>query len=61
MVKAEKDIDKAVKKDWLALIAKPDNEVGAAATIKLETPEDVDHFKAEWDGHAEYFFEIRHF
>ena len=57
MVKTEKDIDKAVKKIGLPLIAKPDNGVGAAATFKLETPEDVDHFKAEWDGHTEYFFE----
>ena len=57
VVKAEKDIDKAVKKIGLPLIAKPDNGVGAAATFKLETPEDVDHFKAEWDGHTEYFFE----
>ena len=57
VVKAEKDIDKAVKKIGLPLIAKPDNGVGAAATFKIETPEDVDHFKAEWDGHTVYFFE----
>ena len=54
VVKAEKDIDKAVKKIGLPLIAKPDNGVGAAATFKLETAEDVDHFKAEWDGHTVY-------
>ena len=46
-----------MKKIGLPLIAKPDNGVGAAATFKIETPEDVDHFKAEWDGHTEYFFE----
>lgn len=51
------DVDQAVKTIGLPLIAKPDNGVGAAATFKLETPADVDHFKAEWDQHTVYFFE----
>ncbi len=38
------------------MIAKPDNGVGAAAT-KLETGDDVNHFKAEWDHSTVYFFE----
>ena len=51
------DVDQAVKTIGLPLIAKPDNGVGAAATFKLETPADVEHFKAEWDQHTVYFFE----
>lgn len=51
------DVDQAVKKIGLPLIAKPDNGVGAAATFKLETPADVEHFKAEWDQATIYFFE----
>ena len=39
------------------MIAKPDNGVGAAATFKLETEDDVNHFKAEWDHSTIYFFE----
>ena len=39
------------------LIAKPDNGVGAAATFKLETKEDVEHFKSEWNQETVYFFE----
>ena len=32
-------------------------ELGAAATFKLETEDDVNHFKAEWDHSTVYFFE----
>ena len=49
--------DLAVKKLGLPLIAKPDNGVGAAATFKLETAEDVERFKQEWDHQTAYFFE----
>ena len=50
-------VDLAVNKLGLPLIAKPDNGVGAAATFKLETKEDVEHFKSEWDQETVYFFE----
>ncbi|EFX57104.1 hypothetical protein HMPREF0849_00280, partial [Streptococcus sp. C300] len=49
VIQTEADVDKAVKEIGLPMIAKPDNGVGAAATFKLETEEDVNHFKAEWD------------
>lgn len=57
VVKTEKDLDKAVKEIGLPLIAKPDNGVGAAATFKLETQADVDHFKEEWNREVVYFLE----
>lgn len=47
----------AVSKIGLPMIAKPDNGVGAAGTYKLETTEDVEQFKQEWDKQTVYFFE----
>ncbi|MGT2846700.1 ATP-grasp domain-containing protein [Streptococcus massiliensis] len=57
VVKKLTDIDKALKKIGLPMIAKPDNGVGAAATYKLETEADVAQFKEEWDQETVYFFE----
>ena len=57
VVKTISGVDLAVNKLGLPLIAKPDNGVGAAATFKLETKEDVEHFKSEWDQETVYFFE----
>jgi len=57
VIETEADVDKAVKEIGLPMIAKPDNGVGAAATFKLETADDVNQFKAEWDHSPVYFFE----
>ena len=57
VIKTLDDVDPAVKELGLPLIAKPDNGVGAAATYKLESLADVDHFKATWDQTTTYFFE----
>ena len=57
IIKTDEDVDKAVKEIGLPMIAKPDNGVGAAATFKLETEDDINHFKAEWDHETVYFFE----
>lgn len=57
IIKTERHIKKAVKEIGFPMIAKPDNGVGAAATYKLSTPKDVEHFQAEWDGQTIYFFE----
>ena len=51
------EIDSAIAQLNLPLIAKPDNGVGAAATYKLMTPEDVAHFRETWDESTAYFFE----
>ena len=32
-------------------------ELGQPATFKLETEDDINHFKAEWDHSTVYFFE----
>ena len=57
VIQTEADVDQAVEAIGLPMIAKPDNGVGAAATFKLESPEDVDRFKQEWDRSTVYFFE----
>ena len=57
VVKTISEVDLAVNKLGLPLIAKPDNGVGAAATFKLETKKDVEYFKFEWDQETIYFFE----
>ncbi len=57
VVKTLQAVDMAVKKIGLPMIAKPDNGVGAAATYKLETAEDVERFKTDWDKETVYFFE----
>ena len=57
VIKTDEDVDKAVKEIGLPMIAKPDNGVGAAATFKLETEDDINHLKAEWDRETVYFFE----
>ncbi len=51
------EIEAAVQDLGPPLIAKPDNGVGAAATYKLMTPEDVDQFKATWGESTPYFLE----
>ena len=57
IVKTLQAVDMAVSKIGLPMIAKPDNGVGAAGTYKLETTEDVEQFKQEWDKQTVYFFE----
>lgn len=57
VVRNAKEIDKAVKKLKLPLIAKPDNGVGAAATYKLLNKKDVAEFKKFYDGSVPYFLE----
>ncbi|MBF0777572.1 ATP-grasp domain-containing protein [Streptococcus cuniculi] len=57
VIKTEKDITRSLKKIGLPLIAKPDNGVGAAATYKLTSQADVEHFIDQWDRETVYFFE----
>ena len=57
VVKKPADIDKALKEIGLPMIAKPDNGVGAAATYKLESKEDVERFRSDWDQETVYFLE----
>ena len=57
IVKTLQAVDMAISKIGLPMIAKPDNGVGAAGTYKLETTEDVEQFKQEWDKQTVYFFE----
>ncbi len=57
VIKTEADVDQAVKEIGLPMIAKPDNGVEPAATFKLETEDDINHFKQEWDHSTLYFFE----
>ena len=57
VIKTEADVNQAVNEIGLPMIAKPDNGVGAAATFKLETEDDINHFKKEWDHSTVYFFE----
>ena len=57
VVSQTSEIEAAVQELGLPLIAKPDNGVGAAATYKLMTPEDVAQFKATWGESTPYFLE----
>lgn len=57
VVHSAKEVDRAVKKLKLPLIAKPDNGVGAAATYKLLNKKDVEEFKKYYDGTVPYFLE----
>lgn len=57
LVEKISDVDKGIKKLGLPVIAKPDNGVGAAATYKIETKDDVEKFKKEWGESTPYFFE----
>ena len=57
VVSQTSEINAAVQDLGLPLIAKPDNGVGAAATYKLMTPEDVAQFKATWGESTPYFLE----
>ena len=57
VIQTEADVDRAVETIGLPMIAKPDNGVGAAATFKLETEDDIHHFKQAWDHSTVYFFE----
>lgn len=56
LVKERADILKGVKKLSLPLIAKPDKGVGAYATYKLETINDVSKFEQEFKN-VDYFLE----
>ena len=58
VIKTEADVDQAVNEIGLPMIAKPDNGVGAAATFKLETEDDINHFKAE-SGIIQLFISLR--
>ena len=51
------ELNTAIKKLGLPVIAKPDNGVGAANTYKLFTQEDVENFKNTWDESVSYFLE----
>ena len=53
----EADVDKAVKEIGLPMIAKPDNGGEQQQPFKLETEDDIHHFKQEWDHSTVYFFE----
>ncbi|MDO4779322.1 MAG: carbamoyl phosphate synthase large subunit, partial [Tissierellia bacterium] len=57
LVKEKSDIQKGVDKLSLPLIAKPDTGVGAAATYKLETNNDVLEFKNQFNPEIPYFLE----
>lgn len=57
VIKSEKDLEKAIKKLGLPLVAKPDKGVGAAKTFKLEAQEDVTDFLKQWDQSVHYFVE----
>ena len=57
LVKEKADIKKGVKELGLPLIAKPDTGVGAAATYKLETQEDVSGFENKFTPEIHYFLE----
>ncbi|UEA16111.1 hypothetical protein K7G92_001330 [Pasteurella canis] len=56
LVRTEKELDNAVKKLGLPLIAKPDIGVGAGGTFKLASKQDVIAFKQQWQG-LDYFLE----
>lgn len=57
VVKKVSDVSKVVKELKLPLFAKPDNGVGAADSFKLLTKQDVEDFKANWDGKTPYILE----
>lgn len=57
LVNEKSDIQKAVDKLSLPLIAKPDTGVGAAATYKLETNNDVLEFENQFNPEIPYFLE----
>ena len=57
LVTSRAEIAEAVAALGLPLIAKPDSGVGAAATYKLSSQEDVAHFATSWDEQHPYFLE----
>ena len=57
VVKNHAELDKAIKKINFPVIAKPDSGVGTAGTYRLNTKEDVDHFKQKWKQKVPYFIE----
>lgn len=57
VVTNEAEVEEAVERLGLPLIAKPDNGVGAAATYKLEEPRSVREFLENWDQSVAYFLE----
>ena len=56
-ISSKVELNTAIKKLGLPVIAKPDNGVGAANTYKLFTQEDVENFKNTWDESVSYFLE----
>lgn len=57
VVKAERDIPKAIKAVGFPMIAKPDNGVGAAGIYQLNKKSDLELFLSNWDKQTPYFFE----
>lgn len=57
LVMEKSDIKEGVKALKLPLIAKPDTGVGAAATYKLTTKEEVAEFEGKFDSKIPYFLE----
>ena len=57
LLKTEADVDQAVKRNRSSNDCQTLTMGGAAAAFKLETEDDVNHFKAEWDHSTVYFFE----
>ena len=56
-ISSKVELNAAIEKLGLPVIAKPDNGVGAANTYKLFTKEDVENFKNTWDESVSYFLE----
>ncbi|MVX58403.1 carbamoyl phosphate synthase large subunit [Streptococcus danieliae] len=57
VVTTDEEVEEAVERLGLPLIAKPDNGVGAAATYKLDDPRSVRDFLENWDRSVAYFLE----
>lgn len=57
VVTTDEEVEEAVERLGLPLIAKPDNGVGAAATYKLDEPRSVREFLENWDRSVAYFLE----
>ena len=56
-ISSKVELNAAIEKLGLPVIAKPDNGVGAANTYKLFTKEDDENFKNTWDESVSYFLE----
>ena len=56
-ISSKVELNAAIEKLGLPVIAKPDNGVGSANTYKLFTEEDAANFKNTWDESISYFLE----